>query len=195
MFTVAIDFDGVLNNLPEAWKDYLNSILPKDKQIQKLDNYDMSKNFKSLSYEQIMQPLTNKDFWLTVKSEKNSKELLDKLMKENDLEILIVTATSPDCWWVKYKYCFSNLYPDFPLDNIILTSRKDLIKCDILIDDNPEFLRETKAYSILVDKSYNRNARKFYDFRCTNYDELFDKIRQLAYYDENKKEKTKKYLV
>lgn len=66
MFTVAIDFDGVLNNLPEVWCKYLNDMYYTNQKSEQVDvprNYNMSLNFNKLSHESINWPLHRDDFW------------------------------------------------------------------------------------------------------------------------------------
>lgn len=188
MFTVAFDFDGVINDLPLKWTQWLSNYYDLSVEEENIKHYNMSLNFPSLSLNQILEPLTKADFWETVDVNKGidfNKDFINFQNKIPDLRILIVTATSPETWGVKYEYCVKRLLPDFPTDNIILTSRKDLIRCDILIDDHIENLKETSAYKVLVDTSYNKNVEPYlYDSRCDiediqNYSiyKIYDKLK------------------
>lgn len=179
MIRVAYDFDGVLNNLPEAWTNYLNGLFYDNNDERKtveLKYYDMCRNFPNLSYSSIMWPLYSSEFWKTVEIEPGAKEALEILQARQDVEIFIVTSTSPESWTTKYEYCFKRLLPDFPVDNIILTSRKDLINCNILIEDNPEFLKDFKGIKILLDKSYNKSVKNDSFKHFTNHDDMVEFI-------------------
>lgn len=181
MFTVAIDFDGVLNNLPEVWREYLNNTYYKDEeesQVQELHSYNMCDNFPYLSYNAIMWPLVSAHFWEKVSyKDSGAAELLDKLStKYTNINVIVVTATDPEHWTTKYKYCFERLFPRFPKSNIVLTSQKNLIKCDVLVDDNPEYLRDTSAYKILLSASYNKNRCVDVDEVCNTCTEVFNAI-------------------
>lgn len=101
MFTVAIDFDGVLNNLPEVWCKYLNDMYYTN---QKSEQVDVPRNYN--------------------------------------------------------------------------TSRKDLIKCNILVDDNPEYLRASSAYKILMSAPYNIYNTVDVDSVCNNCEEVLNVILQ-----------------
>lgn len=183
MIRVAYDFDGVLNNLPEAWTNYLNSVFyDKDDEGKtvELKYYDMCKNFPNISYSSIMRPLCSSEFWKTVKIEPGAKEALEILHARQDVEVFIVTSTSPESWTTKYEYCFKRLLPDFPVDNIILTSRKDLINCNILIEDNPEFLRDFKGTKILLDKSYNKSVKNDSFKHFNNHDDIVEFIKSFV---------------
>ena len=183
MIRVAYDFDGVLNNLPEAWTNYLNSVFydknDEGKTVE-LKYYDMCKNFPNISYSSIMQPLCSSEFWKTVEIEPEAKEALKILQTMQDVEVFIVTSTSPESWTTKYEYCFKRLLPDFPVDNIILTSRKDLINCNILIEDNPEFLRDFKGTKILLDKSYNKSVKNDSFKHFNNHDDIVEFIKSFV---------------
>ena len=164
MFTVAFDFDGVINDLPIKWTRWLNKQYNLTVDEDTLKHYNMSKNFSMLSLNQILEPLNKAEFWKTVdyNNKINFNEHFTKYQNSyNDIRILIVTATSPETWGVKYEHCVKRLLPDFPVENIILTSRKDLIKCDVLIDDHIENLKETSAYKVLVDASYNKDIEPY----------------------------------
>lgn len=163
MFTVAFDFDGVINDLPIKWTRWLNNQYNLSVDEENLKYYDMSLNFPTLSLNQILEPLNKSEFWDTVDyhSEVNFNEQLTTYKSLTNTRILIVTATSPETWGVKYEHCVKRLLPDFPVENIILTSRKDLIKCDVLVDDHIENLKETSAYKVLVDASYNKNIEPY----------------------------------
>ena len=183
MIRVAYDFDGVLNNLPKAWTDYLNRVFYDNNDEGKtveLKYYDMCKNFPNISYSSIMWPLCSSEFWKTVELEPGAKEALEILQARQDVEVFIVTSTSPESWTTKYEYCFKRLLPDFPVDNIILTSRKDLINCNILIEDNPEFLNNFKGTKILLDKSYNKSVKNDSFKHFNNHDDIVEFIKSFV---------------
>ena len=183
MIRVAYDFDGVLNNLPEAWTNYLNSVYydkNDESKTVELKYYDMCKNFPDISYSSIMWPLCSSEFWKTVGIEPGAKEAIEVLQSRQDVEVLIVTSTSPESWTTKYECCFKRLFPDFPVDNIILTSRKDLINCNILIEDNPEFLRDFKGTKILIDKSYNKSVKNDSFKHFNNHNDIVEFIKSFV---------------
>ena len=171
---IAYDFDGVINNLSEVWVNYLNKKFHQnvDKEIK---YYDMTLNFPNLTKEEILQPLNLAYFWKKVNLIPDSIKYINKL-KELGHNIFIVTATDPEHWVIKYKYCFQRLLPDINYKNIILTHRKDLIKADILIDDNPEYLSKFSGLRILYETSYNKCSKEYYDIKVNNHEELYDKI-------------------
>lgn len=191
MFTVAFDFDGVINDLPIKWTKWLSNYYDLYVEEENIKHYNMSLNFPSLSLNQILEPLTKADFWDTVdyNSGINFNEQLSIYQTLADMRILIVTATSPETWGVKYEHCLKRLLPDFPVENIILTSRKDLIKCDVLIDDHIENLKETLAYKVLVDASYNKNIEPYLYNKRDSFYYITNQLIYNLYHEHKEKSK------
>lgn len=191
MFTVAFDFDGVINDLPIKWTEWLSNYYDLYVEEENIKHYNMSLNFPSLSLNQILEPLTKAEFWDTVdyNSGINFNEQFSRYQTLTDMRILIVTATSPETWGVKYEHCLKRLLPDFPVENIILTSRKDLIKCDVLIDDHIENLKETSAYKVLVDASYNKNIEPYLYNKRDSFYYITNQLIYNLYYKYKEKSK------
>lgn len=187
MSSIAFDFDGVLNNLPVVWTQYLNDTFNRNVDGDNLKYYDMTRNFNDLSYSSIMLPLLFSDMWEKVSAKDGAKELIDKLVATGNT-VYIITATGPEGWSVKYNSCVRRLFPDFPVDNIILTSRKDLIKVDYLIDDYSENLRDFEGVRILWDASYNKYANtNHYDYRASTFEEVYGIISKNNHTTDSKK--------
>lgn len=178
MFTVAYDFDGVINNLPEVWTDYLNNMYQYEVNALELKYYDMTKNFKDISYNGIMWPLSSSSLWEKVELKLDADKYIIQLI-EKGIKVLIVSATDPEIWNVKYNYCFKRLLPNFPVENIILCNNKSLIKSDVIIDDYDFNLRNCDGYKILFDASYNRYTDVFINQRCNDHQQIYETILDL----------------
>lgn len=177
MITIAIDFDGVLNNLPEVWKNYLNEFFYKDSEeykVEELKYYDMCRNFPNLSYSSIMFPLRDSDFWKTVEENPGASDMINLLQECYKVKIVVVTAESPESWSIKYRECFRRLFPNFKGDDIIVTSHKGMLSCDVLVDDNPQYLSEFKGTKVLMGATYNKNTDVDYDAKVNSIEELQD---------------------
>lgn len=170
--TIAIDFDGVMNNLPYVWCEELHenhNIVSE----HRLDNYDMTKNYPELSNNQIYGPLYKAEFWDKVKPNPYCIDILKRL-KQFGNDILIVTATDPRCWDAKYNHCIEKYFSFIPLRDIIITARKDLIDCDVIVDDWENNLSHCNAIRVLFDQPYNLNASiSSFDYRVHNWNELY----------------------
>lgn len=161
MFTIAFDFDGVLNDLPVKWSTYLN----KKYNINNVDPYnlpyyDMNLNYPTLSTSQIFETLNDAKLWDTVENTIDLKEVMSTIDSAiGKSNYIIVTATDVSHWYTKYNHCVRRILPDFPTKDIILTCHKDLVKYDILIDDFIENLTCTDSLGVLINAPYNKHSK------------------------------------
>lgn len=182
MKVIAIDFDGVLNNLVEAWVSYLNRKYLLDINSTDVKEYDMSVTFPMLTYDEIYEPLYNPYFWYFVKPINEAAECICKLQKNN--KVVIVTNSDYRILTHKFNDCLFKHYNIVP-DDVIITSHKDLIRCDYIIDDYEENLKNCSGIRILINHSYNTNADvSKYDWRAKDIIEATDYIMQDIYWKE-----------
>ena len=73
---------------------------------------------------------------------------------ERGCEVVFVTST--ECERARRKWLDNN-FPFVPKENRIFTSRKDLVEGDVLFDDAPHNIRQSRVrYPILMRKPWNR---------------------------------------
>lgn len=168
---VAFDFDGVLNNLPDVWMNYLNK--KYNTNLTELSHYNMSLNYPELTLNQILEPLYSEDFWKTVTPVKCCEYDLRSLPYNTDY--IVVTSTDPATWNAKYYGCIKNNFPFLSLDKFILCNEKWRIKCDILVDDFVDNFNNFDGYRMLKQTSYNRNVLG------NMYDSLFVDLGDVTY--------------
>lgn len=163
---VAIDFDGVLNNMLDLWVKRLNEKYDLKFNPEDIKYWDMSKTFTMIPNEQIYTPLYSEDFWCNVTQAFFAKYVIERLKNQN-FNVVIVTATDFCMCNDKIYNCILRLFPIIHEKDIIICHDKSLIRCDYIIDDYEENLANNNGYRILIDKSYNVNADKSkYDYRA-----------------------------
>ena len=183
---IAFDFDGVLNNFPEMWKQWLNKVYNQN--IEVLNHYNMGLNYPDLTYNEITTPLYDIAFWSTIHPVENCEEILNNISKYDDY--IIVTSTDPEIWDVKYHGCIKNNFSFIPKNKFILCDNKSLIKCDVLIDDCPENFYNVEAYKILIKHDYNKDCKLklWNDFSsnlneainfCYSYNDKLQKLKRI----------------
>lgn len=181
---IVTDMDDVLIHLLPAWLDYLNNKYNTTVKYEDVVEWDMQKAFPSLLPKQIYEPLTEEDLWKSVKPIKESITYLKKLYDEG---YTIYVCTSAHYNTIKIKL-INALFPNYPfLDykNIITCHDKSLIKCDYIIDDYHENLKNNDAIKILIDAPYNKNADKLtYDFRAKSFKEVYQIIHEFEQLSE-----------
>lgn len=124
-----------------------------------------------LTDKQIFLPYLDGTLYMDISPVKQAQALIRRLVENHN--VYVVTAnilgiqgdTLPSFFWegcnaraTQYMLQFLwDFYPEIPKENIIITPQKHIVKGDILIDDNPAFLRTGSYKRILLDKPYNRD--------------------------------------
>jgi len=153
--TILVDMDDTIVELLPVWVKHLNlahnfNILPDE-----ITDWKIGRFFPSISQEQVFFPLYNDDFWKEVKPKLGAVEYLRQLIDDGHT-IYIVTSSFCDTLSQKMKYA---IYPHFPYlswDNIIVTSNKQMIRGDILVDDGVHNHDGGAHFGILMDTPHNR---------------------------------------
>lgn len=158
-FTVAVDADGVLYDLLGPWLKLYNDVFDDDLMPENINEYDLSK-FVKCDKESLDMLLCRDQMWEQIKLYDGVYDAIKMLSEMDRVDLIILTATS-------YKSClgkFNKILTLLPMVNekqIVMTSRKDLIKADFLIDDwedNLKAMASTKwGTPILVTQGYNRS--------------------------------------
>lgn len=175
---IAIDFDSVLNNLLTPWINYLNIKHQVNIQEEDVTEWDMTKAFPTLNPQQVFEPLYVDDFWKHVKPLPGAYSTVHNMQKDG-FNYYIVTDSNYQTLASKMNNCLLKYFKNLirPSD-VIVTSHKELILCDYIIDDYEENLKNNKGYRILIDKPYNRKANKCtYDFRANDITEAYEFIK------------------
>lgn len=134
--TILVDMDDTIENLSEAWIAFLNnrygtSVKPKD-----ITEWDMQKAFPTLQGKDIYGALKEKALWEMVKPLPGAVKYLKKLIDDGN-QVFIVTASHPDTVSAKMNTVLFKYFPFIPHENVIITSSKQLIMGDFLVDDAP----------------------------------------------------------
>jgi 5'(3')-deoxyribonucleotidase len=155
--TILVDMDDTIEDLVPAWVGYLNQEHGTSVKPENVTDWDMSKFFPSLNTYDVYAPLGLEEMWQAVKPKQGALRYLRKL-KDDGHQLLIVTScpcTSimPKMRWVFYEY----LDGIFDWDDVIITSHKQRVRGDILIDDGVHNHTGGAYFSILMDASHNRS--------------------------------------
>jgi 5'(3')-deoxyribonucleotidase len=186
---ILIDLDDVVDNLLPTWVNELNKRY--NLHVNEVTCWDITKDFPTLTENQIFEVLEEEDFWKNIKPIQDSIYYINKL-KENHF-IYFCTASSPKNFYLKYEYFLKKYFPDFSdlEDYLICIKHKQLIKADILIDDNINNLiinSEIPNYvGILFTNSHNKNINEKEKglYRVNNWEECYNLIDKISenYFD------------
>ena len=170
-YTILCDADSTIENLEDAWNDYLNKRYGLSVKVSDWTEWNLKHHFPMLTEEQIYEPLLIPDFWKTVKPKPDAQKYLRKLW-DKGFPIYIVTANHPQTASAKYEYLLKPHFPFIPYNNIVFIHNKQLLSGWYLIDDGlHNFGGNYKG--LLYDCPWNRkedikipNLRRVYNWKA-----------------------------
>ena len=179
--TILVDMDDVLEQLVAGWVVYLNRKFGTSVRKEDVKDWNMAKAFPGLSYDEVYCPELDDDFWLEVDPMPGADETLRKLIAEGH-EIYIVTATLYQTLRSKMENVLFKYFPYIDWDHVIITSNKQMIKGDVLVDDGPHNFMGGDYYKILFDANHNRNfdEKSVGAIRVMNWEEAYREIHRYA---------------
>lgn len=176
--TILVDFDDVMNNFSEEWIKALNEIFHKNVKHEEITDWDICKFFPD--YHKLKEyPTDTEEFWSRVKPKEDAVKYIYKLFSEGH-RVVVVTASYPTSVPVKLM----RVLPYFPFlsyKDVIVSSQKDLIKGDVLIDDGVHNLKGGTWEKILMTMPHNKD----YDAeangmrRVDNWCEVYSIIKEI----------------
>ena len=175
--TILVDMDEVMESLAKSWAAAVNAKYGYDVDPETIDEWDFAKFFPGLSRNQVYRIMDEDDFWQTVEPLPGAAETLQKLMEDGH-DVYVVTTTHPRCLWNKVQYCLNVNFPFINLKHLIVTGNKQMIRGDVLIDDNPDNLTGGEYVQLLMTAPHNRSfdAEAHGMTRVNNWDEIYDMI-------------------
>ena len=179
--TVLCDMDDVLLDLIPHWIKSLNSIYGTSISAEEITEWDIAKCIPSLTKEQIFSIVMQPSFWETIPPAKNGQWFIRNLLTEGH-RVKIVTASHYEVLPSKMQR-FLQLYPWLTWDDITITSGKQSIKGDVLIDDAQHNLVGGEYEKILLDKPHNRkfDTTSLSIHRIDNLAEAFRILERIAH--------------
>lgn len=152
--TVLIDIDDVIGDLLGAWCEWLNTTYVLDVKPDDITDWDISKFFPTLSKEQIFYPLHTELFWKDVKPKRGAVHYVKKLVT-GGFKVFLCTTTDYKNVKPKFEYFVKVYFPFISWQQVIITSKKQMIKADFLVDDNIKNLQDGDYVKILMSAPHN----------------------------------------
>lgn len=134
MKTILVDMDDTIENCTEAWVHYVNKRFGTDVNPDSLRDWDVSKAFPTLTREQVYGVTFEEEFWHTVKPIDGAAEYLKKLIDDGN-KIYIVSCAAYETMRVKMEDVLFRYFPFIEWKDVIVASKKQMIKADYLVDD------------------------------------------------------------
>lgn len=178
---VLIDIDDTLIDLLPAWVDWLNNKYGTSVKVDDIDDWAIANFFPEIPKKEVFAPLGDMLFWSTVKPKNGAEIYLEKLIKEG-FDLHLCSATHYET--IKPKYCLviKKYFPYFPWDRVIITSHKDMIKGDVLIDDGAHNLETFEGVQVVFDAPHNQGyENSHYDtYRVKSWKEIYSLLNGLV---------------
>lgn len=178
---ILVDMDDTIEQLIQAWVQGVNERYGRTAAYEDILSWDMSAAYPGLSKQEVYAIPMETGFWKTVKPIPGAAEALQRLIAAGH-EIFIVTATEIESVPEKMNEVLFRYFPFLSRDHLIITSRKQMIRGDVLIDDGVHNLEGGSYYKLLMHAPHNQ----FYDaeangmIRVHNWDEIEAVIARLT---------------
>lgn len=179
--TILVDMDDTVENLLEGWVSWLNAKYGLDVDWRTIRSWSLEPYFPTLTSEQLMEPFCIDEFWDWVKPIPYATEMLHQLRVDGH-RVYIVTATTYETLPAKMDRVLFRYFPYLTFDDVIVTSNKQLIKGDVLIDDGVHNHIGGDYAKLLMDAPHNKdfdaeaNGMK----RVYNWQEIYNIITDMS---------------
>lgn len=154
---LAVDMDGVLADLIPRLIEVVNECEGDSVSHDDIITWNLGKYFKC--GKKVYEYLTH-DLFLTLPVIEDSQEAMRKLNEVYDLHIATSATNNKDSLVAKMTWLEEH-FPFISYENIILCGKKDLISCDIMIEDSPMNLKavQPRELGLLLDMPHNRKSK------------------------------------
>lgn len=177
---ILIDADGVLENLTEEMLAYINERYGTAVKFEDIREWDLGKAFPTLTREQVYETELEENLYPRLKPIEGAPEYVKRLIEDGH-EVYVVTNTPYRAVVPKMEMVIKEYYPFLKWENFIITSNKQMIKGDILIDDGIHNLIGGDYKGILFDAPYNAqfDAESNGMIRAGNWKEIYGIINDM----------------
>ena len=179
--TILVDLDDTLEQLLAALVKRANERFHRNATVDDVTDWSIVCAFPGISKKEILGFMREPDFWNDVKPVPGAAEALKHFIDEGH-SVYIVTATEFEHIKAKMEGVLFRYFPYLSWDQVIITSRKQMIRGDVLIDDGIHNLEGGDYTKILFTAPHNRNydAESNGMIRADTWREITDIIDRMA---------------
>ncbi len=154
--TILVDMDDTIEKLLEALVKKANEQFHRNASVDDVTDWSIVCAFPGIAKREILDFMCEPGFWEGVKPIPGAAEALKHFMDEGH-EVYIVTATESEHVEGKIKNVLFRYFPFLSWEQVIITSRKQMIRGDVLIDDGIHNLEGGDYRKILFTAPYNKD--------------------------------------
>lgn len=172
-----VDADGVLEDLTQAMVVYINEKYGTTTKFEDIRDWDLGKAFPTLTREQVYGAEWEEALYSRLRPIDGAPKYLKKLIDDGH-EVYVVTNTPYQAIAFKIDAVMKKYYPFLSWKNFILTSNKQMIAGDILIDDGVHNLMNGRYRKLLFSAPYNEafDAEGSGMIRVRSWEEIYQTI-------------------
>lgn len=152
--TILVDADGVLENLTYELPALLNEKYGFDVKFEDIRGWGFADSFLELTQEQIASAELEELLYDRIRPILGAPEYLKRLMDDGH-NVYVLTNTPYEAVSLKMKKVMERFFPFLPWSNYIITSNKQMIRGDFLIDDGIHNLVGGDYKKLLFDAPCN----------------------------------------
>ena len=156
--TILIDADDVLDDLLPAWVAVLNRLSGQNLTPEDIDGWYIPQYYPTLPVETVYAVTDQPELWDTVGAVPGAVDGLKSLLDAGH-QVRIVSASHYSSLRFKIPRLLE-LFPYLSWYNFIITSNKELVRGDIIVDDNPDNMMDPSKFNILFDRPHNRSCNE-----------------------------------
>ena len=183
---VLIDLDDTIIDLITPWINSLNQKHGLNVSISDIDNWDICKFFPTLSRYEVFEPIFEKGFWDNVKPKGDAVEYVRKLY-DDGYRIYICTNSNYKTLPEKLDKVLFKYFDFLSWNDVIVTSNKQLVNADFLVDDAIHNLINGRYKGILMEAQHNKNfnIQGYGITRAKNWREIYTYISKATKHTED----------
>lgn len=179
-FVVCVDMDDTIEHLVPAWTKWLNEKYGTNVHTEDITEWHIAKFFPTIPAEEVFAPLKDEEFWKTVYPIPMASYYLNKLM-EDGVEVYICTSTDYHSASCKLSAIIDSYFPFIDWRQVITAHNKQMVCCDVIVDDGIQNLEGHSAHKILfttpVNATYDAEGNGMY--RANTWHEVYDIIQSI----------------
>ena len=150
---IGIDMDDVLTDLLTPWVAELNALSETKLSAADISLWEIEQLYPHISRQDVFDVLNKDSFWASVQPAEMADGFITALLAHG-YDIRIVTSSHYKNIEAKMSRFFE-LFPMLSWKQVVVTSHKQDIKLDILVDDAPHNLIGGDYRKVLMAKPHN----------------------------------------
>ena len=179
--TILVDMDDTIENLLDSWLHMLNVEHGYHVTKDDIKSWNIQEAYPDLTQWEVYAPLFRDELWQDVKPKWDAVKYLRRLQDDGH-DIYITTSSNFRTIHTKVESIIRRYFPFISDDQVIVATKKQMIRGDVMVDDAPHNLVDGEYEKILMTAPHNRsyNAELYGMTRVNNWKEVYERISAMS---------------